>query len=208
MDECTGIKFSSHRETKNGIVEPTCRKLKKMEDLAGKPVKILRQDNAGENKKLQERIESADWSGKLKIAIEYTAKGTPQQNHLAELGFTVVAARARAAMNHASVPAEMRYLLFQEFSNTITKLDWLSRQVFNFLQLATSWFDDPILGFVMRQELYSSAFIHDYLPVGPSDTNTALLWCFYSCQALEDSTIRLCSLLDLSFIWENLLFCF
>ena len=29
-------------------------------------------------------------------------------------------------MNHASIPVEIRYLLFQEFSNTITKLDWLT----------------------------------------------------------------------------------
>ena len=55
------MKFLAHHETKNAIVETTCCKFKKMEDLAGKPVKILRQDNAGENKKLQQ-IESADWS--------------------------------------------------------------------------------------------------------------------------------------------------
>ena len=54
VDEHTEMKFSAHHETKSAIVEPTCRKFKKMEDLAGKPVKILRQDNAGKNKKLQE----------------------------------------------------------------------------------------------------------------------------------------------------------
>ena len=92
VDKHTGMKFSAHYETKSAIVEPTCCMFKKMEDLAGKPVKILCQDYAGKNKKLQEQFESADWSGKLKIAIKCTVKGTPQQNHLSELGFTVIAA--------------------------------------------------------------------------------------------------------------------
>jgi hypothetical protein len=40
----------------------------------------MRQDNAGENKKLERRLHSADW--KLPVKMEYTAANTPQQNAL------------------------------------------------------------------------------------------------------------------------------
>jgi hypothetical protein len=46
-------------------------------------------DGAGENKKLQKRSDSKDW--KLEIDYEITARATPQQNHLAELGFATLA---------------------------------------------------------------------------------------------------------------------
>ena len=41
----------------------------------GHPVKNVCQDNAGENKKLQERSNSKDW--KLGIMYKYTRKDTP-----------------------------------------------------------------------------------------------------------------------------------
>jgi hypothetical protein len=46
----------------------------------GYPVLIMRQDNAGENKKLDNRLHSAYW--KLPVKMEYTAANTPQQNAL------------------------------------------------------------------------------------------------------------------------------
>ena len=79
------MKFLSHHETKDGMVEPTCVKLSKLADIAGK-VAYLWQDNAGENVKLAKRIGSADWQ--MKTRIEYTAARTPQQNHMADLGLT------------------------------------------------------------------------------------------------------------------------
>jgi len=44
-------------------------------------------DGAGENIKLKKRIDSVDW--KLGIDYEITARNTPQQNHLAEVAFTI-----------------------------------------------------------------------------------------------------------------------
>ena len=70
--------------------EPTCVKMSKLADIAG-DITYLRQDNAGENLKLAKRMSCADW--KMKTKVEYTARGTPQQNHMAELGFTAIAAR-------------------------------------------------------------------------------------------------------------------
>ena len=51
-------------------------------------------------------------------------KATPQQNHMAEIGFTVLV--ARASMNRANFSTNVRYRLFGEVANTVCKLDWLS----------------------------------------------------------------------------------
>jgi hypothetical protein len=53
-------------------------------------------------KLLQQRSQSADW--KLNIKFEFTARDTPQQNHLAELGFAHLANYGRALMARANVP--------------------------------------------------------------------------------------------------------
>jgi len=92
-------------------------------DIAG-DITYLRQDNAGENLKLAKRMGCADW--KMKTKVEYTARGTQQQNHMAELGFTIIAARPRAAMNRANFPLGVRSTTFCEVSNCIAKLDWLT----------------------------------------------------------------------------------
>eukprot|EP00957_Ditylum_brightwellii_P073862 5612026-Ditylum_brightwellii.AAC.1 len=51
----------------------------------GKAVKCIRLDNAGENKVLAVQNDSADW--KLNIEYEFTARDTPQQNSMVEVGF-------------------------------------------------------------------------------------------------------------------------
>ena len=53
------------------MIEPMCKRMHKM----GQLVKYLQKDKAGENKKLQMRVKSADW--KLNITFEYTAAWTP-----------------------------------------------------------------------------------------------------------------------------------
>ena len=123
VDERTQLKFSDFYNTKSGIVEPTLEKFNKWEQ-AGKPVKNVRLDNAGENVKMKKRSESADW--KMNINWEFTARNTPQQNHLLELGFTTIAAGARAMMHAANVPLEQRYKLVKEAIKTKTLLDGLT----------------------------------------------------------------------------------
>ena len=76
VDECTEMKFSDFFVKKSDMVEPTCQQLQKWKQ-AGLGAKFIRLDNAGENKKLQQRAESADW--KLDINVEFTARNTPQQ---------------------------------------------------------------------------------------------------------------------------------
>lgn len=128
VDECTQMKFSNFFETKNGMIEPTCIWLDKWRQ-NGKPVKFIRLDNAGENKGLQSRSISSDW--KLNIEYEFTASDTPQQNHLAELGFAVLANRGRAMMYAANIPKDIRRLVFREAFQTATLLDGLVPIILN-----------------------------------------------------------------------------
>ncbi len=68
----------------------------------GRPVLKLRQDNAGENKKLVQQLKSKDW--KMDVQVEYTARDTLQQNSLEEQGFTFISSKTSAALNTASIP--------------------------------------------------------------------------------------------------------
>jgi hypothetical protein len=95
------MKFSDFFDTKNGMVEEMCQQLYRWKE-SGRGAKIIRLDNAGENKFLQQRSQSADW--KLNVNFEFTARDTPQQNHLAELGFAHLANYGRALMARANVP--------------------------------------------------------------------------------------------------------
>jgi hypothetical protein len=59
-------------------------------------------DNGGENVKLVNRAKSKDWQ--WGIVFEKTARDTPQQNSLAEIGLTVIANKACALMAQANIP--------------------------------------------------------------------------------------------------------
>ncbi|MGH7955289.1 MAG: reverse transcriptase domain-containing protein [Gloeomargaritales cyanobacterium] len=122
VDERTNLKFSNFFESKDGMVEPTCEQLGKWKN-AGLKVKYIRLDNAGENKKLAQRTESSDWQ--LGITYEFTARDTPQQNHLAELAFAVLYNKGRAMMHKANIPKKIRYKLFREAFGCATDLDGL-----------------------------------------------------------------------------------
>jgi hypothetical protein len=96
VDEKMQLKFMDFFNMKDGMVQPTCEKLHKWRQ-AGKPVTYMRMDNAGENKKLEDGVNSKEW--KLDMEPEYTAHNIPQHNHLVgELGFAIVANKSRAMM--------------------------------------------------------------------------------------------------------------
>jgi hypothetical protein len=59
------------------------------------------------------------------LTYEYTARDTPQHNHLAELGFDSLGNKGRALIVRANIPLKSRYLLFREAFNTATDLDCL-----------------------------------------------------------------------------------
>jgi hypothetical protein len=62
----------------------------------------------------------------LNITYDFTARDTPQQNHLAELGFTLLANYGRALMARANVPLNIRYTVFTKAFKTATLLDGLT----------------------------------------------------------------------------------
>jgi hypothetical protein len=59
VDERTQLKFSDFFNTKNGMVEETCEQLHCWKE-SGREAKIIRLDNAGENKLLQQRLQRSD----------------------------------------------------------------------------------------------------------------------------------------------------
>jgi hypothetical protein len=73
--ELTGIIFTGIYNKKNVFIESMCQRIQ-AQTARGNPVLIMRQDNAGENKKLEKRLHSADW--KLPVKMGYTAANTPQ----------------------------------------------------------------------------------------------------------------------------------
>jgi hypothetical protein len=122
VDEHTQLKFSSFHEHKDGMVEASCELFYKWKQ-GGNQVKYIRCDNAGENKTLQKRANSATW--KLNIEFEFTPRDTPQHNHLAELALASIANKGRTLMSAAHIPMKVRYKVWVKAFQHATDLDGL-----------------------------------------------------------------------------------
>jgi hypothetical protein len=83
------------------MVEPTCELIKQLKD-KNLEIKFLRMDNAEENQLLEARCKSKDWQ--LGIEFDYTARATPQHNHMAELVFATLGNNGRELMVKANIP--------------------------------------------------------------------------------------------------------
>ena len=114
------LKLPSFHPAKNAMVEPTCEQMNLWKD-AGFGITHLRMDNAGENKLLANTMNGRDW--KLNITPEFTARDTPQQNHLAEIAITHVNHGAVTLLYRANVPRPLRRLLFNEARNHFAFVD-------------------------------------------------------------------------------------
>ena len=86
VDEATKYKKSFFLKKKNEQVEPIIDWIKALKARQKIQVKIIRCDNAGENKVLERESDKID----LGIIFEYTAPGTPQQNGVVERAFVTV----------------------------------------------------------------------------------------------------------------------
>ena len=113
------IKISHFCKSKNAMVEPTCKLMHHWWQ-AGKIISKLRMNNAGKNKKLASRLESADW--KDPVVIEYTTRDTPQQNSPVEVAFYALAYKAHITMHHANLPMEIWYQLFGEIFTRVIEI--------------------------------------------------------------------------------------
>ena len=119
VDEATKYKKSFFLKKKNEQVEPIIDWIKALKARHKNQVKIIRCDNAGENKVLERESDKNE----LGIIFEYTAPGTPQQNGVVERAFETVRGRARAMMNHAGFTMAKRQQLWCEAAQTATILD-------------------------------------------------------------------------------------
>ena len=104
---------------KNEQVEPILGWIKVLKARHKIPVKIIRCDNAGENKVVERESDKKE----LGISFEYTAPATPQQNGVVERASVTVMGRARAMMSHAGFTMAKRQQLWCEAVQTATMLD-------------------------------------------------------------------------------------
>ena len=119
VDEATKYKKSFFLKKKDEQVEPIIDWTKALKARHKIQVKIIRCDNAGDNKVLERESDKNE----LGIIFEYTAPGTPQQNGVVERAFVTVMGRARAMMNHAGFTMAKRQQLWCEAAQTATMLD-------------------------------------------------------------------------------------
>ena len=92
VDERWRGKFSKFLRNKSNIATVGKQLIDKLKDKYNITVKVIRCDNAGENKSLEIEL-----SGK-NIKFEYTASGTPQQNGLVDRAFATLCNRIRLMM--------------------------------------------------------------------------------------------------------------
>jgi hypothetical protein len=120
VDELVGFKRSKFFVSKSKMPKHMC-KLMQHKMKRGYPILIIRQDNAGENKRLITLAHLKEW--KLDTSFKNTACKTPQQNSKAETGFTVIAVKARAMLSAAQVPRVEHHNMWGEVAATATALD-------------------------------------------------------------------------------------
>ena len=107
---------------------PRVLKLMRKLQAAGHKVERIRCDNAGENKKLQQKCEeTTDLCG---IKFEFTASRTPQQNGRCERKIALLTARSRAMLNAAHLEGKLRSYVASEAITTANDIEniLLSRQ--------------------------------------------------------------------------------
>jgi len=127
-EETVNFKRSKFFVTKSDMPKDMCVFMQQ-EKSCGHPILIIRQDNAGENKKLVTLAHSKEW--KLETIFENTARKTPQQNSYVELAFTVIASKTRVVMNAAQIPKSERFKMWSEAATTVTALDNLISVTFD-----------------------------------------------------------------------------
>ena len=119
QDEASKYRKSAFFKNKDETIEYMCKVLHELKTKK-KPVKFVRMDNSGENKKFVEKAESAEW--KHVCTWEFTARSTPQENGIIEVGLATIAGRARAMCNAANMPIKERTLVDNEALNHSTEL--------------------------------------------------------------------------------------
>ena len=98
-DETTKYKMSFFFKRKNEPAEHIIDWIRAFNARHNIELKIIRCDNAGENKVLERESDKKE----LGIIFEFTAPGTPRQNGVVVRVFVTFMRRTRAMMNHAGL---------------------------------------------------------------------------------------------------------
>ena len=119
-DNCWSFFLKQKSQTAKTIIE-FIKNLKSKENIE---VKNIRCDNAGENKKIEEKAKELG----LGIKFEYTAPNTPQQNGVVERKFATLYGRVRTMFADCEMDSEtkIRKGLWTECANTATKNENIS----------------------------------------------------------------------------------
>ena len=119
MDDHSGFLISRFLKKKSDLAEKGSTLIDRLKKENGITVRNIRCDNAGENKKLEEKcIEKS-----LGVKFEYTVVGTPQQNGRIERKFATLFGRIRSMMIDAGLKDELRHKLWAEAANMSADLD-------------------------------------------------------------------------------------
>lgn len=118
IDEFTKMKWSFFLKQKSDLPE-TVLKFIINEEKNDTKFEIIRCDDSGENKKLQELIDSTN----LKIKFEFSGPWVPQRNGMVERGFATLFGKTRAMLNSAQFNYHLRKLLWAQCASLATMLD-------------------------------------------------------------------------------------
>ena len=119
MDDHSGFLISRFLKQKSDLAEQGSMLIKVLGNQQRINVKIVRCDNAGENKKMEEACAKMG----LATKFEYTAVGTPQQNGRVERKFATLYGRIRSMMISAGIKEGLRQKLWAEAANMCVDLD-------------------------------------------------------------------------------------
>jgi hypothetical protein len=121
QDERTDHIWSIFLRNKSETADKMLEWLQMIKNTMDINVQIIRCDNAGENRKLQEVIKV---DPDLKIKFEFTAPNTPQQNGKIERKFQTLYGKVRAMLNWARLTAHLRArIVWAQCAAVITKLE-------------------------------------------------------------------------------------
>ena len=123
--KATRMKSSMFYRKKNKIVGDTSICLKVCGLVAGKEIQHWRQDNAGDNKIMEQKQNMSDHHWKFTCKVEYTATRTLQYTSYAKVGVTLIAGMTQLIINQADIQSSIMYKLFGKVCKTAAKLDQL-----------------------------------------------------------------------------------
>jgi hypothetical protein len=118
VDEETNYEWTYFLQKKSDLPATMLQHLWMMQ-AKNRPIKFIRLDNSGENKKIRE----VAFEKGFKIYFEFTAPGTPMQNGVVERAFPTLLGSVRAMLNGAKFTKVVRDSIWAECARTATMLE-------------------------------------------------------------------------------------